>query len=84
MSSNQLRLWFSAFAYMLLERLRALGLKGTEWERAAMGTIRLRILKVAAHVQVSVRRVYVRLSSAFPLQEVFRQCQKRLEVFATG
>ena len=83
-SSNQLRLWFSAFAYLLLERLRALGLKGTELERAAMGTIRLRILKVAAHVQVSVRRVYVRLCSAFPLQEAFRQCQRRLEVFATG
>jgi len=84
MSSNQLRLWLSAFAYMLLERLRALGLKDTELERATMGTIRLRILKVAAHVQVSVRRVYVRLCSAFPLQELFRQCQERLEIFASG
>ena len=84
MSSNQLRLWLSAFAYMLLERLRALGLKGTEMERATMGTIRLRILKVAAHVSVSVRRVYVRLCSAFPLQELFRQCQQRLEMAAAG
>jgi hypothetical protein len=84
LSSNQLRLWFSAFAYMLLERLRALGLKGTELERATMGTIRLRILKVAAHVQVSVRRVYVRICSAYPLQELFRQCQGRLEIFANG
>jgi len=84
LSSNQLRLWFSAFAYMLLERLRALGLKGTEMERATMGTIRLRILKVAAQVQVSVRRVYVRFCSAYPLQELFAQCQARLETFANG
>jgi hypothetical protein len=84
MSSNQLRVWFSAFAYLLLERLRVLGLKGTEMERATMGTIRLRLLKVAAQVQVSVRRVHLRLCSAFPLQEVFRQCQAHLEVFASG
>jgi len=83
-ASNQLRLWLSAFAYLLLERLRALGLRGTEMERASMGTIRLRILKVAAQVTVSVRRVYVRLCSAFPLQELFRTCQQRLESVAAG
>jgi len=83
-ASNQLRLWFSAFAYLLLERLRALGLQGTEMERASMGTIRLRILKVAAQVTVSVRRVCVQLCSAFPLQDLFRQCQRRLESFAAS
>jgi hypothetical protein len=84
MSSNQVRLWLSAFAYMMLERLRALGLKGTEMEQATMGTIRLRILKVAAHVSISVRRVYVSFCSAFPLQELFRQCQTQLERVASG
>ena len=84
MSSNQLRLWLSAFAYLVLERLRTLGLRGTEMERSTMGTIRLRLLKVAAHVTISVRRVYVRFCSAFPLQELFRLCQGRLELFASG
>ncbi len=78
LASNQMRLWLSAFAYLLLERLRAWGLRGTEMARASLGTLRLRLLKVAAQVSVSVRRVYVQLCSAFPLQELFAQCQRRL------
>lgn len=74
MASNQLRLWFSAFAYLLLERLRALTLGGTALARATVGTIRLRLLKVAAHVTVSVRRVYIRMASAYPLKELFSRC----------
>jgi len=78
LSSNQLRLWLSAFGYLLLERLRAWGLAGTEFATATAGTLRLRLLKIAAQVTVSVRRVYVRLCSAFPLQALFAQCQARL------
>jgi hypothetical protein len=78
LASNQLRLWLATFAYLLLERLRTLTLGGTELARATAGTIRLKLLKVAAAVTVSVRRVYVRLCSAFPLQSVFRTCQERL------
>ena len=78
MASNQLRLWLSTFAYMLLERVRTLGCQGTELARATAGTLRLKLLKVAAQVKVSVRRVYVQLSSAFPLQALFSLCQKRL------
>jgi hypothetical protein len=78
LASNQFRLWESAFAYLLLERLRTQGLAGTELERATAGSLRLRLLKVAAQVRVSVRRVYVQMSSAFPLQEIFRLCQHRL------
>ena len=51
---------------------------GTELERATAGSIRLKLLKVAAQVTVSVRRVYVQLSSSYPLQELFRLCQARL------
>ena len=76
--SNQLRLWLATLAYLLLERLRALTLQGTALAKATMGTIRQRLLKVAAAVRVSVRRVYVQLSSSFVLQEIFRQCHKRL------
>jgi hypothetical protein len=78
MASNQLRLWLATFAYLLMERLRALTLQGTELAEATVGTIRQRLLKVAAAVRVSVRRVYVQLSSSFVLQELFRKCQRRL------
>lgn len=78
MGSNQLRLWLATFAYLLLERLRKLTLRGTELARATVGTIRARLLKVAAEVRISVRRVHVRLCSAFPLQELFRRCHQQL------
>jgi hypothetical protein len=78
LASNQMRLWFSTLAYLLLERVRKIGLKGTEWAKASLGTLRLWVLKVAACVRVSVRRIHVALSPAFPLQGVFRQAARRL------
>ena len=78
LASNQLRLWLAAFAYLLLERLRTWGLAGTELAQATVGSVRLKLLKVAAQVRVSVRRVYVQLSSAYPLRALFRLCQHRL------
>ena len=78
LASNQLRLWLSTFAYLLFERMRALGLYGTELASATAGSVRLKLLKVAAQVRVSVRRVYVQLSSAYPLQPLFRLCHRRL------
>jgi len=78
LASNQLRLWLATFAYLLLERLRAWGLAGTELAQATAGSVRLKLLKVAGQVRVSVRRVYVQLSSAYPLQALFRHCQQRL------
>jgi hypothetical protein len=64
-------LWFSAFALLLLQRLRTLALEGTELAKATAGTIRQRLLKIGALVTVSTRRVYVRLASAFPLQKAY-------------
>jgi hypothetical protein len=78
LASNQLRLWLTSFAYLLLERMRTLTLSGTVLAKATVGTIRVKLLKVAAAVTVSVRRVHVQLCSAFPLQEIFRACQQRL------
>jgi hypothetical protein len=82
LASNQLRLWLATLAYLLLERLRTLCLRGTELAAATVGTIRLALLKVAAQVTVSVRRVYVQLSSAFPRQDLFRRCALRLSAAA--
>ena len=78
MASNQLRLWFSAFALLLFQRLRTLGLQGTELAQSTVGTIRQRLLKIGAMVTVSTRRVYIRLASAFPLQHVFAQAHRAL------
>ena len=76
--ANQFRLLLSAAAYVLVEAVRRLALAGTELARAQVSTIRLRLLKVAALVQVSVRRVYVRLASGFPLQSLFAKVLERL------
>ena len=78
LASNQLRLWLATLAYLLLERMRTLGLRGTELARATAATIRTRVLKVAAQVRVSVRRIYVQMSSAFVGKELFRHCARRL------
>jgi hypothetical protein len=78
LASNQLRLWLATLAYLLMERLRTLGLAGTDLARATAGSVRLKLLKVAAQVRVSVRRVYVQLNTAYPWQELFRLCHRRL------
>ena len=78
MASNQLRLWMSTFAYLLVSRLREVALKGTRLGSATVGSIRTHLLKIAAQVTVSVRRVYVRLASASPAADVFAVAQARL------
>jgi hypothetical protein len=77
-ASNEVRLLLASFAQLLLERLRAIGLKGTALAQATAGTIRVQLLKIAAHVTVSVRRVHVRLASAFARQAVFAQAHAQL------
>lgn len=84
MKSNQLRLWLSTFGYMLMRHLRAEALAGTQLAKATAGTIRLYLMKVAAQVTVSVRRVHVRLCSAFPLQAVFAQAHQALRSTAAS
>jgi hypothetical protein len=76
--ANQFRLLLSAMAYVLVEAVRRLGLRGTPLARAQVSTIRLRLFKVAALVRVSVRRVLVRLASGFPLQDLFALVLHRL------
>jgi len=73
MRVNQLRLWFSSVAYVLMAELRRLGLADTVLARAQCDTIRLKLLKVGARVRVSCRRVWVMLSSAYPHKTVFLQ-----------
>ena len=71
MRANQLRLWFSAIAYVLMNRLRTVALAGTELARATCGTIRIKLFKIAAAVRISVRRVVLQLPTACPFQDLF-------------
>jgi Transposase DDE domain group 1 len=78
MRANQLRLYFSTVAYIVMRALREYGLKGTELAQAQCDTIRLRLLKIGAVLRVSVRRVVLALSEAFPLREVFARVWENL------
>ena len=78
MRANQIRLFFSSIAYALLNALRRLGLAGTELAEAQCQTIRLKLLKIGALVRVTVRRVWVHLSSGYPYTEVIRRVHARL------
>jgi hypothetical protein len=73
MRANQLRLYLSAAAYILISGLRRVGLKGTELAQAQVSTIRTKLLKIGAQIRVSVRRVRVSMASSYPWQGVYRQ-----------
>jgi hypothetical protein len=62
MRANQIRLWFSSVAYLLMQAVRRLALKGTQMEKAQCQTIRLKLLKIGAHVKITVRKVWVSLA----------------------
>jgi hypothetical protein len=68
MKANQLRLWFASMAYVLLDALRRIGLRHTQFAAATCGTIRLKLLKIGAQVRVSVCRIKVAMASACPYQ----------------
>jgi hypothetical protein len=78
---NQLRLWIASLAYTLAQALRRMGLAGTALAKAQVDTIRLRLLKLSGIVKISVRRIRVALSSAFPLQAVFAQALRNLQTY---
>jgi len=71
MRSNQLRLYFSSVAYVLINALRRVGLKGTRLARAQCNTIREKLFKIGALVKISFRRVLVMLASGCPYQLLF-------------
>jgi hypothetical protein len=71
MAANQLRLWFAAMAYVLLDALRRVGLCHTQFANATCGTIRLKLLKIGARVRASVRRLYLAMASGCPYRTEF-------------
>ena len=66
MRANQMRLYLSTMAYVLVSGLRRLGLKATELAEAQVSTIRTKLLKIGAQIRVTVRKVWVSMSSSYP------------------
>jgi hypothetical protein len=73
MRANQLRLWLSSMAYVLLCALRRIGLQHTRFAKASCGSIRLALLKIGALVTTSARRIKFAMASGCPYQNDFRQ-----------
>lgn len=78
MRANQLRIYFSVIAYTLMNGLRRLGLRATALAAAQVGTIRLKLLKIGALVQVTVRKVWIRMATSYPSQALFAQVLQQL------
>jgi hypothetical protein len=76
--ANQFRLLLSSAAYVLVQALRRTALRQTDLERAQVGTIRLKLLKVAARVVVTARRVVLHLATSYPFQDRFRAVFERV------
>ena len=77
--ANQLRLYFSSFAYVLLHGLRTLGLAGTAHAKAQSTTIRVRLLKIGARIQITVRKVWLSFSEAYPYADDIAQILANLQ-----
>ena len=82
MRANQVRLCLSTVAYVVMRALRQFGLKETEMAQAQCDTIRVKLLKIGATIQVSVRRVVLALSEAYPFQAVFERAWANLRALA--
>jgi hypothetical protein len=73
MRANQMRLYWSVMAYVLVSGLRRVGLKATELAQAQVSTIRTKLLKIGAQVRVTVRKVWVSMASSYPWQGLYQQ-----------
>ena len=78
--ANQLRVTLAAAAYTLVKHMRRMALKGTELEKAEVGTIREKMFKIGVLIEVTARRIVLKLSSYFPRQDVFKLAARRLRL----
>src|SRR5450432_168867 len=78
MRANQMRLYLSTMAYVLVSGLRRLGLKATELAEAQVSTIRAKLLKIGAQILVTVRKVWVSMASSYPWQDLYQQIWENL------
>ena len=78
MRANQMRLYLSTMAYVLVSGLRRLGLQATELAQAQVSTIRAKLLKIGAQIRVTVRKVWVSMASSYPWQGLYQQVWSNL------
>lgn len=77
--SNQLRLWLSSIAYVLMQAFRQNCLSKTAFAKATVGTIRLNFLKLGARITVSVRRILIAIASSCPYQDILAIAYSRIQ-----
>ncbi len=80
--SNQLRLWLSSMAYVLMQAFRQHCLASTALAKATVGTIRLALLKLGARITVSVRRILIAIASACPYQDILAIAYQRIQAIS--
>ncbi len=80
MRSNQLRLWFSSVAYVLLDELMRIGLRSTDFAKAQCYTIRNKLFKIGAQIRISVRRICISFADGYPYQRIFQQTYDNLRM----
>ena len=78
MRGNQLRLYLSAIAYVLVSGLRRIGLKGTELATAQVSTIRTKVLRIGAQIRVTVRKIWVSMASSYPWRDLYEKAWANL------
>jgi hypothetical protein len=71
MRANQIRLYFSSIAYVLMSAMRQIGLASTRFDRAQCNTIRLKLLKIGALIRITVRKIWISFSSSYPYRDQF-------------
>lgn len=70
-AGNQLRLWFSSIAYILMNAFREQCLAKTELKNATVGTIRTKLLKLGAIITFNSQRVLIAITCACPYKDIF-------------
>jgi len=78
MQANQLRMYFSAIAYLLVDGFRRLALTGTEMATAQPNTIRLKLLKIGAKLRITVRKIWISMATSYPRQQLFHHAWSAL------
>jgi hypothetical protein len=79
MRANQLRLWFSSVAYVILNIFREYLLRGTKYSEIHCETIRLKFLKIGAQIKESVRRYYISFSESYVFKEWFIKISEKIK-----
>ena len=80
--SNQLRLWLSSMAYVLMQAFRQNCLSQTAFAKATVGTIRLNFLKLRVRITVSVRRILIAIASSCSYQDILAIAYSRIRAMS--